>query len=288
MDKHNKNLSRRKFIKWSSGAVAAASFGGYMGCSPAGTDRGIPLGVQLYSVRHELAEDFEGTIARLAAMGFDGVEFAEFFGMAATEVKAILDEYGLRCCGNHIYFNALRGDEFEETVTFNQELGNENFIIRFIPEQERSSRDTFLRTIDEYNEVVERLDSHGMRLGYHNHDYIFEMFGDEYLWDILALNSDDRFILQLDTGHAAGMGQDPVELIRRHPGRTASIHAKAHSSVEEAAVIGDDELDWAGIMTVSEEVGGIKWYILEYEIDGVPPLEALEDCIHNFRRIRTG
>ncbi|MEX1136756.1 MAG: TIM barrel protein [Balneolales bacterium] len=281
-----KNFSRRDFIKLSSSTMAAASFGGLAFSSLRGPSGSTSLGVQLYSVRHELEEDFRGTIAKIAQMGFKGVEFADYFDLSAVELKGILDDNGLSCCGTHVTLDVLRGDAFEETVAFNKALGNEYFIIRWIPEEDRDSRETFLRTIEKYNQVAERLEPHGMRLGYHNHDYIFEMFGDEYLWDILAQNTDERFIMQLDTGHAAGMGQDSVELIRRYPGRSVTLHAKAYSSVNEDAVVGEDELDWAGIIDASEEVGGIEWYILEYEIEGVPPLEALKASINNFRKIR--
>jgi len=277
-----KNISRGNFLKISCGSIAALSLGGLMGCTPNSRQQ-IPLGVQLYSVRHELDEDFEGTIAELARMGYEGLEFADYHGHSASEIKEIMDRYDLQACGTHVLIDVLRDDQFEETVAFNREMGNNYFIIRWIPEDERDSRETFLETIREYNEIAARLEEHGMRLGYHNHDYIFEKFGDDYLWDILAENTDDRFILQLDTGHAALMGKDPVELIRRHPGRTASIHAKAYSEENEEAVIGDDDLDWAGIIEASEDVGGIEWYILEYEIEGVDPLMALEECINNFK-----
>lgn len=283
-----KNYSRRDFIKLSSFTIAATSAGGLLGCSSNDETQNVPVGVQLYSVRNELAEDFQGTIAEIARMGFEGVEFADYFGMTGEELKSVLDEHDLRCCGTHITLDVFQGDAFDETVAFNKALGNDYFIIRWIPEEYRDSRETFLSLIDEYNEIVERLEPHGMRLGYHNHDYIFEKFGDEYLWDILAQNTDERFIMQLDTGHAAGMDQDAVELIRRHPGRSVTMHAKAHSTVNNEAVIGEDQLDWPGIIEAAEDVGGIEWYILEYEISGVPPLEALEDSINNFRRLQAG
>jgi len=279
------NISRSHFIKLAGGSVAALTFGGLAGCTSRPAQK-TPIGVQLYSVRHELADDFEGTIAQIAEMGYEGVEFADYFGLSGEEIKAILDRHNLKCCGSHVLLNTLQDDSFEETVEFNKAMGNEYFIIRWIDDEQRDSRESFMNTITKYNEVAERLAGHNMRLGYHNHDYIFEKFGDDYLWDILAENTDDRFILQLDTGHAALMGKDPVELIHRHPGRTASIHAKAYSEANEEAVIGDDELDWAGIIDASESVGGIEWYILEYEIEGVPPLEALDASIRNFREIR--
>lgn len=278
-------ISRRNFISLSCSSIAAVSLSGLSGFKSKPV-RYTPIGVQLYSVRHELDEDFEGTIVQLAEMGYEGVEFADYYGKSGTELRSILDNHNLRCCGTHVMLDVLRGDNFEETVEFNKDLGNKYFIIRWIPEDERESRESFLQTIEEYNEISERLEAHGMRLGYHNHDYIFQQFGDEYLWDILAENTDKRFILQLDTGHAALMGEDPVELIHRHPGRTASIHAKAYSTVNEEAVIGEDELDWAGIIEASETVGDIEWYILEYEIENVPPLEALKASINNFREIQ--
>ncbi|MEX0662162.1 MAG: sugar phosphate isomerase/epimerase [Balneolaceae bacterium] len=281
------DITRGNFLKISCGSIAALSIGGLAGCAARPVNY-TPLGVQLYSVRHELDEDFEGTVAKLAEMGYEGLEFADYHGLSGGEIKSILDKYDLHCCGSHVRMDVLRGDAFEETVAFNKAMGNEYFIIRWIEEDERTDRETFMQTIEEYNEVAAKLEEHGMRLGYHNHDYIFEKFGDEYLWDILAENTDDRFILQLDTGHATLMGIDPVEFIHRHPGRTASIHAKAYSATNEEAVVGEDDLDWAGIIEASESVGGIEWYILEYEIEGVPPLEALHSCINNFREIQRG
>jgi sugar phosphate isomerase/epimerase len=280
-----KNISRKKFIQLSTGAVAATTLGSFFGCNtkPSPT---TPIGLQLYSVRHELDDDFEGTIARLAEMGYEGVEFADYHNLTGEEIRTILDRYNLQSCGNHVLVNVFDDENFDETVELNQTIGNDIFIIRWIPENQRESKETFLQTIQTYNEISERLEQYGMRLGYHNHDYIFETFDGEYLWDILAENTDDRFIMQLDTGHAALMGMNPVELLERHPGRHASIHAKAFSTTRPEAVIGEDDLDWAAIIEASKTVGGIEWFILEYEIEGVPPLRALETSINNFREIR--
>lgn len=280
-------LSRRRFLKLSVGACALVSVGGLAGCggSVSGT-ASPPIGVQLYSVRHELEEDFEGTIARLAEIGFEGVEFANYFDHSAEELRTILDEHGLACCGTHIYLDDLLGDTFEETVAFSETLENKYFIVRWIPEEKRSSRKAFMQTIEEFNRVAERLAPRGMQVGYHNHDYIFETFEGDLMWDLLAENTRDDVILQLDTGHAAGIGQDPVELLRRHPGRTTTLHAKPYSSMEEEAVIGEDELHWTQIIEMAEEVGGTEWHILEYEVEGVSALKALNECLANFRQLR--
>jgi len=279
-------VSRRRFLKLSAGVCALASVGGIAGCGGASSTATSPLiGVQLYSVRHELEKDFEGTIARLAEMGFDGVEFANYFNRSAEELRAILDEHGLACCGTHIYLDDLLGDSFEETVAFSETLENEYFIVRWIPEEKRSSRGAFMQTVGEFNQVAERLAPRGMQVGYHNHDYIFETFDGDLMWNLLAENTRDDFILQLDTGHAASIGQDPVELLRRHPDRTTTLHAKPYSSTQEEAVIGEDELAWEQIIETAEEEGGSEWFILEYEVEDVPPLEALDECFTNFRKL---
>lgn len=281
-----KNYSRRDFIKLSSSALALTALGGIACTAKGSAGKSVPIGVQLYSVRHELDEDFEGTLQALAEMGFDGVEFASYHGHSASEIRAILDDYGLESHGTHIMFDIFSDDQFKNTIDFHQTLGNQDFIIRWIPEEDWNTRDAFLRTIDEYNKIVDRLEPYGMRLGYHNHGYIFDKFDDKTMWDILAENTDERFLLQFDTANAAIVGIDPEEVIRRHPGRTPSMHVKAYSTENEAAVVGDDDLDWPGIIESAEEVGGIEKYILEYEIEGVSPLEALEATKNNFGEIR--
>jgi sugar phosphate isomerase/epimerase len=288
----DRKLSRRQFVNWSAGVLGMSAAGGLLGCagpaerSGAQTRRGdVPIGVQLYSVRHQLPDDVAGTMTRLAQIGFEGVEFADYHGLTATEWRALLDEHGLRCCGSHVYIDDLTGNAFSETVEFNQILENPYLIIRWIEEGRRADRDFFLRTVEFFNDTAARLEPYGMRIGYHSHDFIFETFDGEQLWDILARNTRDDVILQLDTGPAARMDQDPVELLHRHAGRTATMHVKAHSDARPAAYLGDDDLDWERIVEAAESVGGIEWYILEYEIEGVPPLPALEASLANFRQI---
>ena len=99
----------------------------------------IPVGVQLYSVREECARDLPGTLAALAKMGYAGVEFAGYYGRSARELRSMLDDLGLKCCGTHIGLDTLLGAEFEATVAFNLELGNPYLVVPWIGEERRSS-----------------------------------------------------------------------------------------------------------------------------------------------------
>lgn len=266
--------SRRDFLKYTAGAYAAASVAGFR---TAPSSRVIPIGTQLYCVRHELAEDVPGTIGALAEMGYEAVEFADYFDLSAAQWRKLLDAHGLACCGTHIHLETLLGDELKKTVAFNQILGNRNLILRWLPEERRTSKDALLKMCDTFNEISEQLKPHNMRVGYHNHGYIFDKFEGEYLWDIIADHTTDDFILQLDTGNAAAVeGVDVVKVLKRNPGRTVTMHVKPHSLKDENAFIGADALDWPQLFSLSESMGGIETYIIEYEQPAHPPLYALK------------
>lgn len=277
--------TRRSFLKttsalaFSSGAVLRSTFS---------TGKQIPIGVQLYCVRHELADDFDGTMAAVAEIGFEGVEFADYFGRSAKELRKSLDDNGLKCCGTHIVLPDMLGDKLKETVEFNLTLGNPYLIVRWLDQSFRSSPEAFDKTVGLFNEVAENLKPHGLRVGYHNHDYIFERFNGKFLWDILGDGTSKNVILQLDTGNAmVQSGVDVVQLLKRHPGRTATIHIKPYSSEKPDAYLGDDELDWPAIIKLCESSAGTEWYIIEYEVEGIPPLQALEDNYLRFKKLLT-
>jgi sugar phosphate isomerase/epimerase len=138
------------------------------------------------------------------------------------------------------------------------------------------------------NEIAERLKPNNLRVGYHNHTTDFNRIDGEYWWNLFADRTTKDVILQLDTGNASEMAGVPVvDLIRRNKGRTVSMHVKPFSKKNPDAYLGDDELDWPAIMTASESAGGVEWYIIEYEREGVPPLESLKANFDRFKKLRS-
>jgi sugar phosphate isomerase/epimerase len=136
--------------------------------------------------------------------------------------------------------------------------------------------------------VAERLKPHKMRVGYHNHTKDFNRIDGEYWWNRFADQTAKAVILQFDTGNASEMeGVTPQSLIERNAGRTISMHVKPFSKKDPNAYLGKDELDWPAIMTAAETKGGIEWYIIEYEKEGVPPLEALKANLEAFKKLRS-
>ena len=285
---HNRDrLSRRDWLK-SAGAILTVAG---TGCGASMTEplqvstRNIPIGVQLYCVRRELAEEMESTLAGLAEMGFEGVEFADYFERSARQLRGLLDSNGLRCCGTHILLDDMLGDNLQATVEFNQELGNQYLIVRWLDESRRESKESFADTIGLFNQIAENLEPHGMRVGYHNHDYIFESFNGKSLWNTLGDETHSSVVLQLDTGNASLVGVDIYQLLERNPGRTATIHLKPYSAGKPDAYIGQDDLDWKRIIELCETTAGTEWYIVEYEMDAYPPMEALKANLESFKTL---
>lgn len=248
----------------------------------------IPVGVQLFCFRHLLEQDFEGTLTQVATLGYDGVEFAGYYDYSATDLRKLLDGNGLEVAGAHVGIDMLLGDELQRSIDFHGELGNSRLIVPAIGEDRRRPLDAVMRTAEDLTRIQEALRPHGMSTGYHCHAYSFNQLLDgQTIWDLLADNTPDDVILQLDTGNAKNGGADVLQVIRNDPGRIKSMHVKPFTVGAEnpfAPFIGDDSLAWAEIFDLSESEGGIEYYVVEYEDESHPPLEALRT---NRERVRT-
>jgi sugar phosphate isomerase/epimerase len=278
-------LTRRDVLKL--GGAAAASL---LLPAPRATAawKTIPIGTQLWCVRKQLAGDVPGTLKALGALGYEAVELENAFGKSGAEWKTHLDAAGLKACGFHHTLAELSGDKLAASVEFNQAIGNRNLIIRSLAPETYNSADLLKKTADQVNEVSERVKPHKMRVGYHNHTKDFNRIDGEYWWNRFADQTAKAVILQFDTGNASEMeGVTPQSLILRNAGRTISMHVKPFSKKDPNAYLGKDELDWPAIMTAAETKGGIEWYIIEYEKEGVPPLEALKANLDAFKKLRS-
>jgi sugar phosphate isomerase/epimerase len=229
-----------------------------------------------------------GTLRALGALGYEAVELENAFGKPGPEWRAHLAAAGLRACGFHHRLSELQGDKLAASVAFNEAIGNRNLIIRSLRPEVYQSAELLKQTADQVNEIAERLKPHAMRVGYHNHTLDFARIDGEYWWNRFADLTAKDVVLQLDTGNASEMeGVTPQALIRRNKGRTVSMHVKPFSKAKPNAYLGADELDWPAIMTAAEADGGIEWYIVEYEKEGVPPLEALAANLKAFAKLRS-
>ncbi len=245
----------------------------------------IPIGLQLYSVREDAARDLPGVLRRVAGMGYEAVEFAGYSGHSAADVRKMLDDNGLKCCGGHIGLDLLLRDALPATIEYQQTLGNEYLIVPGFAGSRTNSKAAWLETAGIMNEIASRLKPQGMWTGYHNHHTEFKPMEGELPWDIFFGNTDQDVIMQFDTGNALVGGAEAGPFLRRYPGRATTVHLKEHSATNHKALIGEGDVKWQEIFQLCETVGATKWYIVEQESYAFPPLECAERCLQKLREM---
>lgn len=248
----------------------------------------IPIGLQLYSVRDDCARDLPGVLAAVAGMGYVGVEFAGYYGRTAEELRHLLDDNGLKCCGTHTGLETILGDELERTIAFNQTLGNSFLIVPGLPGERTHSQAAWLETARLFDEAAARAAGQGMFVGYHNHSEEFQPLegkaGEFALpWDLFFGHTRPEVVMQVDTGNMMHGGAEPAPFLRRYPGRALTVHLKEFSPDNPNAVIGEGDVPWAEVFELCETIGGTQWYIVEQETYADPPMECVARCLHNLR-----
>jgi len=251
-------------------------------------EMGYKYAVGLYSVRDELTKDLWGTLRKIKAMGYDGVEFYGNFSRTAQEIKAALDETGLVCVGWHTDWSLLTPERLLSTVTYNKVIGNTEIVIPWIPEEMRKDKASWLETAKLFSDTAAKLADYGLKLAYHNHSEEFEkMNGDVplyYLYDNTC-----GVGLQLDNGNAlsAGADVDVYDPLVRYPGKLRTVHHKPYSlKTGFATMIGEDDIDWAKFFKLCREHQNVEWHIIEYECEEMyGQLEGIEKCIQAIRKL---
>lgn len=245
----------------------------------------IPIALQLYSIRHDCEKDLPGTLEAVAKMGYDGVEFAGYYGYSAEDLRKMLDDLGLRVAGTHIGLNTLQGETLAETAAFNRTLGNRFLIVPGLPEERRNSRAAWQGTAEIFNDIAAKLVDKGMVTGYHNHAIEFQPMDGELPWDTFFSNTRDDVVMQVDIGNALHGGGDPIPYIARYPGRAITVHLKEYSATNDKALVGEGDVNWGQVFELCESVGGTEWYIVEQESYAYPPLECVGRCLQNLREM---
>jgi len=248
--------------------------------------RRFPIGLQLYSVREDCKRDLPGTIAAVAKMGYKGVEFAGYYDRTAGQLRKMLDDNGLVCCGTHTGLDTLLKDNLARTIEFNRTLGNKYLIVPGLPGKYRSSHQAWLDTAKLFNELAEKVKPHEMLVGYHNHSIEFTAMDGELPWDTFYGNTRKDVIMQIDVGNAIHGGADPLPYLYQYPGRAITVHVKEFSKTNKKALIGEGDVNWKAFFALCKAVGQTEWYIVEQESYAYPPLECVERCLRNLRKMK--
>jgi sugar phosphate isomerase/epimerase len=242
------------------------------------------IGLQLYTVRDETAKDFRGVLREVAAMGYEGVEFAGYGDIPAEEMRSLLDELNLKAIGSHVGFENLLEDADRE-FTYLQTIGAKHCVVPYLGEQYRSTPDQWRDTFRKFAELGQEAKKRGLEFGYHNHAFEFEVkVGGEFAFDALYANVPaDLLKVELDLGWVQYAGQDPAAYIRKYKGRLPLLHLKDFRRDNPEANIDTVELG-RGELKLMEliEAGSdadVEWLIVEQDRCAVPSLQAVKTSV---------
>lgn len=298
------SLSRRHFIAASGLGAAALIAPRLARAQPAAAARSgkkeMPVGIELYAVRQALQKDLPGTLREVARIGYKVVEFySPYLGWTfpyAKEVRVMLDDLGLKCHSTHNSGAAALIDPgiTAKAIELNQILGARH-IIAASPPRGVAGEEGWKQLSAQMTAASETLRPHGLLAGFHNHAVEWKPVaegGTLRCMDVLAANTPEDFVLQLDVGTAVQAGVDTVAWIKAHPGRIRSLHLKDWTPGEAAeekgfrVLFGEGASPWKDIFAAAESVGGAEFYLMEQEGSRYSEFETAEKCLALYRKMR--
>lgn len=280
------NRSRRTFI----GGVLSVTACSLWARNSFANALGLPLAIQLYSVREQMAEDLDMALAAVASAGFVEVEAAALPKKSAREIRGALDKAGLRCVSAHHPFADLASG-FDEVLAYDKELGA-RYIICSSPghrvpgtTSQMLSLDDWRFNADEFNEFGERTLKSGVQFGYHNHVHEFQATeGTSPYAELLKRTDPKKVTFELDCGWARVAGHSPVELMQSNPHRFSMLHVKdfhlkeGSTSPSDAKVteLGRGDVDYRPVLSQARKNQNIRHLFVEQEAFDMPWKESLK------------
>jgi sugar phosphate isomerase/epimerase len=284
---------RRKFIQMTALLGTGTAFMPLQFCAPKKNGEGVgselnqtksklsSFGIQLYSVKEDMAIDPVSTIKSLAGFGYKQLEGFDggkgiLWGMQPSEFKSLLAEAGTEMVASHC--NVF--ENLESQADLAAEVGIKYLICPWIGPQK--SLDDYLKKAAEFNQIGEKLKSRGIKFAYHNHDYTFLPMEGKIPQDILMDNTDPALVdFELDIYWAHVANVNPEGYLSRYPGRFRLCHVKdAESGIgdphQRGVLLGEGEINYSDLIKKSLALG-MEYFIVEQErFPSGTPMEAAE------------
>jgi sugar phosphate isomerase/epimerase len=279
------SMTRRSFIGSSTAALFVTSVG-------SAASLGLPLGLQLYSVRTLLPTDYAGTLKQIGALGYKEVEAAGFFNLPVEQVKAAMKAAGLRCVSSH-YPLALLRQYLDDILSFCKSLGV-GYVVCSSPMHQQQGAgkgpltlDDWRWNADQFNQVASKVQEAGMRFAYHNHVAEFGAIGGILPYDELLKYTDPAKVsFEMDCGWVIVGGQDPIHYLKENPARIVMLHVKDFKDNKPPSVeLGTGSIDYTPIFAAAVAAGHIRHCFVEQEEFQGPIMEALSVDARYMKRL---
>lgn len=239
-------------------AAAAGAFAA--GCTTCGGGRSLRLACQMWSVNEIWKKDPDGTLAKMRALGYEGVQSMAFWQWDRAKLHKLLDDHGMVLVDMPISLSHVAPDKFNATVEFCREFGVDFVFVPWFGDAKKP-KDAWLKFADDMAAAARKLAPHGIRMGFHNHQVEFTAKYDG-VSPMEMFFARPELSFELDVGHATLAGEDPVAVLKRIWGRVPSIHAKPGGGLSCGGE--GDRNDWAGILAACRAMG-TRWAVVECE-----------------------
>jgi sugar phosphate isomerase/epimerase len=289
--------SRRDFLKRTAIGLAGASL---ISDSLFATAKSQELvGIQLYSVREDMKKDALGTLKQLSSIGYKNVEHAnyvgrKFYGYSAAEFKKVLSDLGMKMPSGHTvlakkHWDDAKNDftdEWKQLVEDAATVGQQFVISPSMDSGVRKDYDQLKKFMELFNKSGELCKKAGMQFGYHNHDFEFsEQLNGTTLYDIIMSSTDPKLVIQqLDIGNLYNGGAKAIDIVKKFPGRFASMHVKdeilasgGHEKYE-STILGSGIVPVKEIVDLGRSSAGTFQFIIEQEsYQGKTPIDCMKE-----------
>ena len=271
--------NRRDFLKTTAVVAAATMIYPMASCSP----KEKTIGLQLYTVRDKIQQDLKSTLEKVAKIGYNSCEAAgynvtdgTFYNMAPKAFVDLLNSLGMPLHSSHTVFEL---DAAEKVIGDAAASGAKYIIYPYLPDQFRTNLDGWKATAEKFNKIGEIAKTNGIKFGYHNHAFEFEKMEDQIPYDLLLTQTDPSLVtFEMDTYWVTRGGHNPVDYIKKYPGRFELWHIKDMVKTEDMffAPVGSGRMDFASIFA-EKETSGMKYFFVEQDsFKDLDPMESIE------------
>jgi sugar phosphate isomerase/epimerase len=270
-------IPRRLFL---AASAAAATLRG-----AAKTAFRAQVGINIYSLRYLAEKDLPATLALIRELGFREVEAGDLYGRTPDEFLGLLKAAGLHATSIGAAYDAL-GKDLESVAAHARTLGAEYVVCSTIPHSAKHlAAHDCPPAAENLNRWGERLAASGLRLCYHTHGTEFDPSPDGTRFDTLVKLTNPKFVnFEMDIFWIVYGHQDPVQLLRRYPGRFPLMHIKdirkgtvlggspADVLEEESVPLGTGLVDVRAALLAAQDTGVRHYYLEEEAVDAVPQI----------------
>ncbi|NDC76481.1 MAG: sugar phosphate isomerase/epimerase [Chitinophagia bacterium] len=273
-------ISRREYLR----QLAILAAGSTLAPKAFASAKDRKIGVQLYTIRGEIAKDAMGSIRKVAQLGFQEVENfgynGKFFGMDAKAYRNLLSETGLSAPSGHYLLNNLRNG-WDKAVEDAAAIGQQYMVLAFLMPNERKTADDYKKVAELLNQAGETCRKAGIQLAYHNHDFEFQPIGDTLPFDILMGQTEPSLVqAELDLYWAVKANQQPLDIFRKYPKRISLWHVKDMDNTEKKnfTEVGSGTIDFTSIFK-AHHLSGMKHFFVEQDVCPGSPFDSIAKSI---------